>query len=129
MIRRVAKNLVALALTLAAIGAAQAQDAGKAPQRATQATPPIARPPTIGPAELERQSTVYVTPEQRIARLEAELARANARVADLERRFSQHGHDVPSVAVGMLSEPLNGRRVELAINPRGTKVRSGPPVQ
>lgn len=65
--------------------------------------------------------------EERIAKIEAQLAQLNKKLAELERSFKGHAHEVPGVEVGLLSEPINGRRIKLAINPRGIVRRTGPP--
>jgi hypothetical protein len=85
------------------------------------------RPPTVAAQASERAASVYVTPEERIARLEAALAKANARLAALEAKFAQHTHRVPGWEIGMVREKINGRNIELAFGPRRTAVQSGPP--
>jgi hypothetical protein len=71
---------------------------------------------------------VYVTPEERVARLEADFSRLSERLAELALWVGQHKHDVSSVSVGLLRERINGRPVDLAISPKGTTRRTGPPV-
>lgn len=72
---------------------------------------------------------VYVTPEERIARLEAALARANAKLVGLEAKFAHHTHSVPGWEIGLVREKINGRNIELAFHPRRTIVQSTPPTQ
>jgi hypothetical protein len=68
---------------------------------------------------------LQLTPEQRIVKLEQELASVTARLAAMER----HTHEVSVTEVGLLSEPINGRRIVLAINPREGNRRTGPPLR
>jgi len=77
----------------------------------------------------ERNAATYIAPDERVAHLEAELAKVTARLAAMEQRFNNHSHEVNVTGVGLLSEPINGRRVPLAISPHAVSVRSGPPVQ
>ncbi len=79
------------------------------------------------PAVIKRVGPSVKTQGERIALLEQQLEQANARLAALEQRLSLHTHDVPFTEVGLLSEPINGRKVTLAISPRTIKVKSSPP--
>lgn len=112
---------IPLALLLATTIAAYASTARSqtAPQRPG---------PSIAASASQQGSSFYVAVEQRISKLEVELQKANARVAALEGRFAQHVHEVPITEVGFLSEPINGRRVPLAISPKMGRSRSGPPI-
>jgi hypothetical protein len=85
------------------------------------------RAPGVAAQTSERTPGVYVAPEERIARLEAALAKANARLAALETKFAQHTHLVPGWEIGLVREKINGRNIELAFGPRRTAVQSGPP--
>lgn len=89
----------------------------------------VRRPPGVAAQASERAPGFHVAPEERISRLEAALAKTNARVAELEARFAQHTHRVPGWEIGMVREKINGRNVEVAFGPRRTTVQSGPPVR
>ena len=87
------------------------------------------RPIGVGTREAERGPGLHVAPEERIARLEAALAKTNARLAELEAKFQQHTHRVPGWEIGMVREKINGRNLEVAFNPRRMAVQSGPPIR
>ena len=79
--------------------------------------------------EVRQSRPVIATPEEQISQLQDQVKELKARLAALEKKFAQHRHEVPVTEVGMLSEPINGRRVSLAISPRSGKGKSGPPVE
>ncbi len=91
-------------------------------------TPPAPAPapaPTNAPKPVTQtvvSAPLLATSEQRIALLEK-------RIAAFEDRFKVHTHEYSDWAVGLLSEPINGRRINLAISPRVEKPRTGPPQQ
>lgn len=87
------------------------------------------RPISAGTQAVERGPGFHVAPEERIARLEAALAKANVRLAELETKFAQHFHRVPGWEIGMVREKINGRNLEVAFNPRRMTVQSGPPIR
>jgi uncharacterized coiled-coil protein SlyX len=110
--------------------------AGVPPMRRTempapQTVPPPAQPPARGgaapsAAPSQGTATAALPVEERIARLESALAKANARIADLETRMRTHTHSMEQLSVGLLVEKLNGRDVPLAIGPRRYKGSTGP---
>ncbi len=92
--------------------------AGSAPPAPAPAPAPIPAPkPGL---QIVARTPLPLTPEQRIAQLEKTIAA-------LETRYGTHTHEFSHWAVGLLSEPINGRRITLAINPRIEKPRTGPP--
>lgn len=98
---------------------------------APQRVPPPAQPPARGgaapsAAPSQGTATAALPVEERIARLESTLAKANARIADLETRMRTHTHSVEQLSVGLLVEKLNGRDVPLAIGPRRYQGSTGP---
>jgi len=65
--------------------------------------------------------------DDRVARLERELAKAQARIEQMDARFKQHTHNYNYTHTGLLNEPLNGRRVDLAISPTAKTSATTPP--
>ena len=106
--------------------AAQAQTPGSALQPVLKAMPaPQLTPPAAPPVGVRVLNTAALPTDERIARLEAALAQANARIVDLDHRLRAHHHAYTYTHVGMLSEPLNGRTVNLAIMPRQESSQTG----
>lgn len=64
--------------------------------------------------------------EERVARLEAALLKANARIVELETRMRTHKHEFSRQYVGMMVVKLNGRDVPVAWGPRWEKATTDP---
>ena len=91
------------------------------PVKAPPATPPPAALPTNA---VTRRA---LSPEDRIALLEAALQKAEQRIMALEGRLNAHTHTYQYMLSGLLREPLNGRAVDLAISPHITTGTTSPP--
>jgi len=101
---------------------------GPASPTVSGGTPPVPAPaPAPAPAPVSKPASqaaarmpAPVTPEQRIAQLEKQMAA-------LEAAYAAHTHEYTLWSAGFLSEPINGRRINLAIDPRAATTRTGPP--
>jgi hypothetical protein len=87
--------------------------------------PPASAPPTALPANAVTRRAL--SPEDRIALLEAALQKAEQRILALEGRLNSHTHTYQYMLSGLLREPLNGRAVDLAISPHITMGTTSPP--
>jgi hypothetical protein len=113
--------------TLLLAGAVALLSAVEARAQATtmQARPavPVKAPPASPPPAVPQANTVTrraLSPEERIALLEAALQKAEQRIIALEGRLNAHTHTYQYMLSGLLREPLNGRPVDLAISPHIT---------
>ncbi len=91
------------------------------PFKAAPASPP---PPVPRANAVARRA---LSPEERIAVLEAALQKAEQRIIALEGRLNAHTHAYQYMVSGLLREPLNGRAVDLAISPHITTGTTSPP--
>ena len=87
--------------------------------------PPVSPPPAVLPANAVTRRAL--SPEDRIALLEAALLKAEQRIIALEGRLNAHTHTYQYMVSGLLREPLNGRPVDLAISPHITTGTTSPP--
>lgn len=108
-------------------GAAAAPATRRFNAQPPQSPPPQWRPGTGTSTTSSPVATTAALPVgDRVAMLESALAKANARIAELETRMRTHTHSVNQVSVGLLVEKLNGRDVPLAIGPRWQEGATGP---
>ena len=87
--------------------------------------PPASLPPVVPQANAVTRRAL--SPEDRIALLEAALQKAEQRIIALEGRLNAHTHAYQYMVSGLLREPLNGRAVDLAISPHITTGTTSPP--
>jgi hypothetical protein len=87
--------------------------------------PPASPPPTATQANAVTRRAL--SPEERIALLEAALQKAEQRIMALEGRLNAHTHSYQYMLSGLLREPLNGRAVDLAISPHVATGTTSPP--
>ena len=104
---------------------ARAQSTTQARPAVPGKVPPASAPPNALPANAVTRRAL--TPEDRIALLEAALQKAEQRVLALEGRLNAHTHTYQYMLSGLLREPLNGRAVDLAISPHITTGTTSPP--
>jgi hypothetical protein len=91
---------------------------------------PVKAPPASPPPPAPQANAVTrraLSPDERIALLEAALQKAEQRIMALEGRLNSHTHAYQYMLSGLLREPLNGRAVDLAIGPHLTTGTTSPP--
>jgi hypothetical protein len=119
--------------TLLLAGAVACLSAVEARAQSTmQARPavPVKAPPASPPPAVPQPNAVtrrVLSPEDRIALLEAALQKAEQRIMALEGRLNAHTHAYQYMVSGLLREPLNGRAIDLAIGPHITTGTTSPP--
>ena len=123
---RLSRLLLAGVVAFLAAVEARAQATTMQARPAVPVKAPPASPPPAAP-QANALSRRALSPEERIALLEAALQKAEQRIIALEGRLSTHTHPYQYMVSGLLREPLNGRAIDLAIGPHITTGTTSPP--